>query len=174
MKKRICFFFCLFIAFLKAPAQPPIHYKDTLNHFELIYPDSLDAVVLKNNEEIKALKDRFAIEVYIEKEAPFQTGGKRPLVAMDAIDDDCYKFIRNLRSKSGVSFKLYSCMESATEDRYYNYIFLMEGVHKNLLLKFINITCIGCKDGQGKPLVYDEKKSMKWMLDIVGSVNELP
>ncbi|HXC05328.1 MAG TPA: hypothetical protein VNZ86_11285 [Bacteroidia bacterium] len=171
MKKQIGLLFLLCLAGMQYKAQQGVKkYTDTVNRFELVYNDSLTPVVLSNNEDIKDQTDPFVIEVYVEKEAPVKVGGKAPLVAMDAIADDCYAFVKDIHTKEGATFKLFACTNGGGGHTYYNYIFQMEKTHRYVLLKFINVGCNACEDDKGNPIPYDETKSMKWMLDIVNSV----
>src|SRR6185437_2784098 len=80
-------------------------FVDTGIGFELVYPDSVKPVVLKNNEDVKSQIEPFVIEVYKEQEAPIKKEGKPVYIAMEDIPDACYMFSGMCENKHKVEMK---------------------------------------------------------------------
>jgi len=158
----------------QAYAQSVHSYLDSAAHFELQYPDSVKPVVLHKNGDIKGMTDAFVLQVLEEKATGQEVEGIPVYIELDSVSDDCYQFVSRLTTGNGTVFKRYTCSEGAAGQTYYNYIFQLKKGHWDILLKFLNSSCNACTDEQGNPLVYDEKKSMKWILDIVNSVRVKP
>ncbi len=156
--KLLPFVIVLLLAF-QGIAQKTHFYKDSMNHFGLTLPDSVKPVVLNPGDDIKSQTDPFTIKAYIQK----------PMVS-DSMPDDCYAFVKSQKTKSGVAYRRYDCMEGAAGHAYYNYLFKIACQNRIILLKFLNVACNVCTDDQGNPLVYNETISMKWMMDIVDSL----
>jgi hypothetical protein len=144
-------------------------FVDTNTGFELTYPDSVTPVVMKNNEDIKTQVGPFTLEIYKEKEAPFKKEGKTVYVAMDAIADDCYQFVKEHKNKHKVDLKEFLCTEGAAGTIYYSYIYQIEKGHYTVLLKFVHRHCNACVDAEGKPIAFNETKDLHWVKDIVES-----
>jgi hypothetical protein len=163
----------LFLGLLasSATAQHTKQYQDKQNHFTLTYPDSISPVILKANEDIKAQMDPFVIEVYVEKEATADAAkGKKVLVPMSPIPDDCFKFDKICKTKSGLHLKKFICSEGAAGKQYHSYIFMLEIKHRYILLKFMNTYSNVNADMGANPPVYDETKMTRWIVNIVDSL----
>jgi hypothetical protein len=162
----------LFLGLLasSATAQHTKQYQDKQNHFTLTYPDSISPVILKANEDIKAQMDPFVIEVYVEKVGTTAANGKKTIIPMGPITDDCFKFNQICKTKSGLHLKKFSCSEGAAGKQYYSYIFMLEKKHHFILLKFMNMHANVSDDTGASPAVYDETKMTRWIVNIVDSL----
>jgi hypothetical protein len=167
MKKKSLLFSFFWFVILALHAQGLHQYSDSINHFSFSYAASVRPVILMNNEDIKGQVDSFDVEVVSKTINPAS-------VNPDSVADDCYQFMKDLHLKNKITFNIYSCNENAAGHSYYNYIFLLKGRDKNIYFKFLNVACNGCTDDKGKPVVFDEDKSMQWIFSIVKSVQYTP
>lgn len=137
--------------------------------FELMYPDSVKPVVLKNNEDIKMKAEPFVIEIYKEQEAPVKKDGKSVYISMEAIPDDCYQYTEMIMSKHKVEMKEFVCAEGTAGTVYYSFIYTIEKEHNTMVLKFIHKHCNSCEDKEGFVSVFDKEKDTRWIKNIVES-----
>jgi hypothetical protein len=135
--------------------------------FEIQFPDSITPLILGDNEDIKPTIEPFVIEIYKEQEAPFKHDGKPVFISMEAIPDDCYQFMKVYTNQNDVELKEFLCVEGAAGTSYYSFIYLIEREHYNVLLKFVNKSCIGCLDEEGKTKALN--KDMLWITNIIDS-----
>jgi hypothetical protein len=133
-------------------------FMDANTGFELMYPDSVTPVVLKNNEDIKAQVAPFTIEIYREKHTP-----------IDSIADDCYQFIKEHKNRHKLKLKEFLCADGAAGSIYYSYIYEIEKGSNTVLLKFVHRHCNVCVDAAGKPIPFNEAKDLHWVKDIIES-----
>jgi hypothetical protein len=132
-------------------------FLDEVSGFKLSYPDSITAVILKNNEDIKAVIEPFVIEVCTDA---------KPI----NIADDCYQPTQTLTSKYKVELKEFLCTEGAAGTMYYSFIYLIQKGERTFLLKFLHEHCNACTNKNGKSIPFNKKKDVRWVKDIVRSV----
>jgi hypothetical protein len=135
-------------------------FTDKETGFQLSYPDSVVAVILKNNEDIKANEEPFVIEVYNQKQAK----------KLDSITGGCYKFDEVHKNKHKVAMKEFSCEEGAAGSLYYTFLYTIEKGNYTILIKFLHRHSDVYTDKKGKPVPFNKKKDMHWALDIIESV----
>jgi hypothetical protein len=145
-------------------------FVDGVTGFELMYPDSVKPVVLKNNEDVKSQIEPFVIEVYKEQEAPIKKDGKPVYIAMEEIPDACYLYSGMCKSKYKVELKEFLCAEGAAGTVYYSFIYTIEKEHNTIVLKFIHKHCNSCVNEEGEVSVFDKEKDIRWIKDIIESV----
>lgn len=137
-------------------------YVDKGIGLELSYPDSVTPVILKNNEDIKAEMEPFVIEIYKEKAVPFR---------LDTVPDACYKFSKVYKNKYKAELKEYTCTDGAAGSMYYTFLYIIERKgYDAILLKFLHKHCNVCIDEKGNSIPFNEKKDIRWINDIVESV----
>ncbi len=125
-------------------------YADRRTGFELSYPDSVTAIILKNNEDIKTQMEPFVIEVYKEKAIPFR---------IDAVPDACYKYSKVYKNKYKAELKEYTCIDGAAGSTYYTFLYVIEKKgYDTILLKFLHKHCNVCTDEKGNPIPFNEKR----------------
>jgi hypothetical protein len=136
-------------------------FTDEVTGFSVAYPDSITPVILKNKEDIKAEVEPFVLEIYAAKKAA---------VSAETISDDCYKFTQAYTNKYKIAMKEFLCTEGAAGTTYYSYIYLIEKGQHTILLKFLHKHCNSCTNKQGKTIPFNNKKDIRWIKDIVESV----
>ncbi len=162
MKQLLILFICSSLAVCaqsKTGKAAKKTFTDKETGFQLSYPDSVPAVILKNNENIKESVEPFVIEVYNQKQAK----------KLDSITDACYKFDEVHKNKHKLEMKEFSCEEGAAGSLYYTFLYTIQKGNYTILIKFLHRHINVYTDKKGKPVPFNKKKDIRWALDIIES-----
>lgn len=157
----ILLLFSSFVVCAQSKATKPTKktFIDKETGFQLSYPDSIAATVLKNNENIKESVEPFVIELYNQKQAK----------KLDSITGGCYKFDAVYKNKHKLAMKEFSCQEGAAGSMYYTFLYTIEKGSYTILIKFLHRHTNVFTDKKGKPVPFTKKKDMRWAMDIIES-----
>ncbi len=141
MNIRCTFTLLLVVGFsgFESFAQLPDGFKTFYNddvHMSFYYPDSIDAILIEENMDIKLTNGRLVVQILHRQEAPFKVKGETVLLSIESVEDDCFKDPPAMwQTRSGMGVLVYRCNKESPNE--VHYIGVIDIATFQIRLKFV-------------------------------------